>query len=223
MIKKIGLTSLFILFAGILIYGAVNRTTAKTETAYRTDEQNQAVNGHNSNSDDLKTLDSEGSFGQQDRQGSNQGQGNQGQGNQGQGNQEQGVGNSQLDTDNSEYNGQGQGRNQQREVSEIQEQKSITGVVVHAPSEGVDMILETAEGEALIGTGSGYLADQGFVVLIGDSVSVTGFWENEEFKAVEITQLADGKSIILRDERGRPMWSRAGRNAMNMQISQNGG
>ncbi len=233
MVKKIGLTTLFILFAGILIYGAVNRTTAQSITSQRTDGQNQAVNGHYSSGDGFSSLSSLESFSQQDGQGSNQGQGNQGQGNQGQGNQGQGnqgqsnqgqdIGSDQLDVNGSGNNGQGQGLNQQREVSEIQERINVTGIVVQAPAAGIDMILETAGGDVLIGTGPGYLAEQGFVVLNGDSVSVTGFWEDEEFKAVEITLLDNGKSIILRDERGRPMWSGAGRNAINMQIGKNSG
>jgi hypothetical protein len=60
------------------------------------------------------------------------------------------------------------------------------------------------------------------VIEAGDEVSVKGFWENEEFKATEITLLTNGQSIILRDEWGRPMWSGAGRNAQNRQYNQNG-
>ena len=214
MVKKIGLITLFILFAGILVYGAVNRTTAKSETENRIAGQNQIADEHNINGDEHEPQSNQESFGQRNGQG-NQGQGNQGQGNQALDNQElgnqgQGAG-----------NGQGPGLNQQREVSEIQERINVTGIVAQTPAAGIDMILETAEGDILVGTGPGYLAEQGFVVLAGDSVSVTGFWEDEEFKAVEITLLADSKSIILRDERGRPMWSGAGRNAKNVQIGQN--
>jgi hypothetical protein len=235
MVKKFVLITLFVLFAGVLIYGAVNRTTAKSETAARNDAQNQVTNERHSNGDELSSLVSQEPFSQQNGQG-NQGQGNQGQGNQGQGSQGQGsqgqgnqgqgnqdAGSGQMSTNASGNNGEGRGLNQQREETEIQELNMISGVVVQAPAYGIDMILETAEGEVLIGTGPGYLAEQGFVVLIGDSVSVSGFWENDEFKAVEITLLADGNSIILRDERGRPMWSGAGRRAINLQISQNNG
>ena len=97
----------------------------------------------------------------------------------------------------------------------------MTGVVVQAPADGVDMILETAEGDVLIGTGPGYLAEQGFVILAGDSLHVSGIWEDDEFKAAEITHLANGTSIVLRDEWGRPMWSGAGRRANERQNSQN--
>ena len=57
--------------------------------------------------------------------------------------------------------------------------------------------------------------------VLGDSISAEGAWEGEEFKAATITLLADGKSITLRDEWGRPMWSGAGRRAIERQNSQN--
>ena len=53
-------------------------------------------------------------------------------------------------------------------------------------------------------------------VQIGDELEVTGYWENDEFKASEITLLASGQTIVLRDELGRPSWSgsqQAGRGA----------
>ncbi len=228
MVKKIGLITLFILFAGILIYGAVNRTTAQSETENRIAGQNHAAEEQYISGDDHKAQSSQDSFGQRNGQG-NQGQGNQELGNQDPGNQELGIqelgiqGQGLGSQGQSVGNGQGQGANQERVAAEIQERIVINGVVVQAPAAGIDMILETTEGDVLIGTGPGYLVEQGFVVLTEDSVSVTGFWENEEFKAVEITLLDNGSSIILRDERGRPMWSGAGRNAKNMQIGQYSG
>ena len=73
------------------------------------------------------------------------------------------------------------------------------------------MILETEAGQILIGTGPGYLQDQGFALAVGDQVQVSGFYENDEFKAMTIIRLSDGEDITLRDEFGRPMWSGAAR------------
>ena len=227
MIKKTGFITLFVLFAGVLVYGAVNRTVAKSETADRTVTQSQAANDRHSNEGELSSQSNRG-HGSQESFDQQIGQENQDHSSQGHGNQvqvspvqvSQGQGNQVQVSPVQVSQGQGQGLNQQRETTDIQEQSMISGVVVQAPAYGVDMILETAEGEALIGTGPGYLDEQGFVILLGDSVGVTGFWEDEEFKAVEITLLDSGKSIILRDEMGRPMWSGAGRKAINLQISQ---
>lgn len=221
MIKKIVLIGLFVLFAGILVYGAMNRTSATSETARRIESQKAAVN-------EPDPLNEQEAFGQGNQgQGLGRGQGNQseggqGQGNQGQGSQGQGQGQGQGNQQGRGNQGQGQGRNRQAEAAEIQERVTITGDVVQAPDLGIDMILETAAGEVLIGTGPGYLAEQGFEIQVGDPVSVDGFWENEEFKATKITLLADDSSIVLRDEWGRPMWAGAGRNAQNRQNDQNG-
>jgi hypothetical protein len=89
----------------------------------------------------------------------------------------------------------------------------IEGAISQAPAAGVDMILETKGGQILIGTGPGWLQEQGFNLAAGDEVQVSGFYENDEFKAVTITRLSDGQAITLRDEFGRPMWSGAGRRA----------
>jgi hypothetical protein len=241
MVKKIGLITLFVLFAGVIIYGAVNRTAAKSETAGRTESQNVAANGRHAAGNENQSLGGKASFGQQNGQGyqgqgnqgqdsegqgnqgqgsqdqgsqgqGSQGQGNQGQGSQGQGNQGQGGG-----------NGSGKGRNQQLDAPAIPELSSVSGVVIQAPAAGFDLILETDGGAVLIGTGPGYLADQGFVILAGDSIRADGTWEGDEFKAATITLTADGRSITLRDEWGRPMWSGAGRNAQNRQSGQNSG
>ncbi|MFN2190898.1 MAG: hypothetical protein ACK2T4_05630, partial [Candidatus Promineifilaceae bacterium] len=102
---------------------------------------------------------------------------------------------------------------QQTESAEAQDMILIEGTVSQAPAAGVDMILETAGGEVLIGTGPGYLQEQGFELAAGDEVQVSGFYEDDEFKAVTITRISDGVDITLRDEFGRPMWSGAGRGA----------
>ncbi len=222
MFKKIVLVSLFVLFAAVLIAGAVNRTADKSDTLSATGSQGQSADRH--------TVVSAGN---QESLGRQAGQGNQGQGtgtgrNQesnnsepaaGQGGQGQGVPASQQGANGSGSRGQGQGwrrqENQQAVAQGTLERITLQGIVLQAPAAGVDLILETAESEVLVGTGPGYLAEQGFALIVGDSISVTGSWENEEFKAMEITHNTNGETIILRDERGRPMWSGAGRNAQN--------
>ncbi|MFN2290619.1 MAG: hypothetical protein ACK2UC_05450 [Anaerolineae bacterium] len=82
------------------------------------------------------------------------------------------------------------------------------GTVVEAPAAGVDMVLQTADGEELlVGTGPGYLETQGFALQTGEQVQVKGFWEDGEFKAGELTRLRDGETVLMRDTYGRPAWS----------------
>jgi hypothetical protein len=86
------------------------------------------------------------------------------------------------------------------------------GTVVQAPAAGVDMVIETSDGqEVLVGTGPGYMEDQGFTLQAGEQVQVQGYWEGDEFKAAQVTRLRDGQSITLRDQAGRPAWAGAGR------------
>ena len=39
---------------------------------------------------------------------------------------------------------------------------------------------------------------------VGEMVQVRGYWEDNEFKAAQVTRLADGETIVLRDDVGRP-------------------
>jgi len=89
------------------------------------------------------------------------------------------------------------------------------GTVVQAPAAGIDLVLETEGGEEIVvGTGPGYLADQGLVLGAGDQVRVQGFWEDGEFKAAQVTRLRDGLTVNMRDSLGRPAWSGSGQRAL---------
>lgn len=97
------------------------------------------------------------------------------------------------------------------------------GVVIQAPGQGVDLIIETDAGEELqIGTGPSYLESQGFALETGEAVQVRGYWEGSEFKAAELVRLQDGQAITLRDELGRPAWAGAGRRAQGNARSEPG-
>jgi hypothetical protein len=82
------------------------------------------------------------------------------------------------------------------------------GTVMQAPAAGVDLVIMTGSGEeVVIGTGPGYLEDQGLLLQAGESVQVRGYWEDGVFKAVQVTRLQDGLTVTLRDEIGRPAWA----------------
>ena len=85
------------------------------------------------------------------------------------------------------------------------------GTIVQAPEAGVDMIIATDDGqEILVGTGPGYLDEMGLTLQAGEQVQVQGYWEEDEFKAGQVTRLRDGTTVALRDIYGRPAWSGAG-------------
>ena len=94
------------------------------------------------------------------------------------------------------------------------ELETLQGTVVVGTAESNDVIIETAAGQqAPVGTGPGWLQSQGFVLRQGDEVSISGYWEDGEFKAVEIVRLHDGARITLRDAEGHPAWAGSGRRA----------
>lgn len=134
-------------------------------------------------------------------------------------NETQGAGRS-VDAD---VNGNGGGRYGQAGAVERQypnhdeaptEWTTYEGTVVQAPEDGVDLIIETTGGEELVvGTGPGYMEDQGLTLEAGEAVQVRGYWEDGEFKAAELTRLRDGETITLRDQIGIPAWGGRGRNA----------
>ena len=92
--------------------------------------------------------------------------------------------------------------------------ETAEGTVVQAPALGTELVIVTDEGEELvIGTGPLDLAAEGFALQTGERVQIQGYWEDGEFKAVQITRLSDGQTVAIRAESGRPVWSGGGRSA----------
>ncbi len=137
------------------------------------------------------------------------GQGQQGQGRRNGGNEAQGQGQDAFGGagafDGSGRNsGAGQGRN---ETVRTIEWKTLTGEVIIVDGE---ITIQTAEGQVLVGMGQSAYRE-GFRLEVGDEITVLGFYEDGEFKAGTVENLATGETIVLRDETGRPMWSGQGR------------
>ena len=91
----------------------------------------------------------------------------------------------------------------------VSDMETIQGVVISSDSE---ILVRTAEGEeVLVGLGQAWYREQaGFTVAVGDEVSVLGFHEDGEFKAVTVEDTTTGATITLRDATGRPAWSGQG-------------
>ena len=106
--------------------------------------------------------------------------------------------------------GQGQGSAASLEHEAVpQDLEIIEGTVVETD----ELVVKTTEGETVqVGLGpSTYREAQGFVLNTGDTVRVSGYWEDDEFKATELENQTAGQSIVLRDAAGRPMWAGQGR------------
>lgn len=196
MLKKVVLGTLFAGLVAVLVIGAINRTNAKRE-----DSSQSAGRGRGQN----QTVQEIGiNQGDRDLQGGGRGNGN------------------------GQANGSGQGNGGGRSTAEnskqypnyqeaIDEWFTYDGIVTQVPAEGIDLVIETDEGELVVGTGPLSLAELGIEVLIGDVLEVRGYWEGDELKAAQITQPATGQTVALRDEWGRPVWSGSGQNSRGAQ------
>jgi hypothetical protein len=190
MLKKVLVGTLLVGFTGVLALGAVNRTVDKTG---RVAEAQGRGNGRGRSSEELV-----------------QGQGN-------------GRDLTIADAEAGSGYGQGSRRNGAAERgysnydSVPEEWVMVEGAVVQVPEPGLELIVETVDGKQLeIGTGPTDLVGAGFALEVGEAVQVTGFWEDDAFKAVQITRLTTGQTFALRDELGRPNWAGNGRNAQQI-------
>jgi|GEM_PF-2805099 len=94
-------------------------------------------------------------------------------------------------------------------VESLANWETIQGVVIATEPE---LLLRTDAGEVHIGMGpSFYWQDEaGFSAEVGDTISVFGYYEDDEFKAGEVHNLTTNAQVMLREMSGRPAWSGRG-------------
>jgi len=75
------------------------------------------------------------------------------------------------------------------------------------------LVVQTADGTqiAVENRSWSYAQEQGFLTQVDDEVTLTGFYEGEEFEVGRIDDTTTGQSLLLRDENGRPLWAGRGR------------
>lgn len=80
--------------------------------------------------------------------------------------------------------------------------------------QGGNMTMDTPEGEIIaFQTGQPrFFAGQNVTFQVGDEIIVVGFYEDEQFMVGDITQVATGLRVMLRDPNGRPLWAGPGGN-----------
>jgi len=216
MIKKIFLGALFLGLAGVLIFGAVNRTIAKSietplakgegggrqlEGSIETDHQG----GHgqfesNAAGGTHETHDHEGdcsgnlseSYGPTNKLGGSLG------------GQRRGGG----------------GRNSDDSIAGHSEAETaswitVEGSVVSADAEA--LVVSTADGETVVIEGRAWRFAQelGFTARVNAPITVVGFYEDGEFKVVQISGNDSEVPLQLREPGGRPMWAGGGQQGGN--------
>lgn len=75
------------------------------------------------------------------------------------------------------------------------------------------LTIESADGETLalsFGKAS-FWQEQAVQFAAGDAVTIQGFWQDGQFQTGQVTKVATGERILLRDPNGRPLWGGPGR------------
>jgi hypothetical protein len=93
----------------------------------------------------------------------------------------------------------------------IAEWQSFEGVVHSVDDAAVTIELADHTAVLVEGRAWSYAQEQTFLTQTGDQVSVTGFYEDGEFKPCTLENITQNRKIILRDESGKPMWAGRGR------------
>jgi hypothetical protein len=192
MFKKIIVSALLVGLIAILAVGAINRTQAKAsnETGFRQEVEGRVAQGGgqgrgaSNGSQSLDYPDAEAQGGDQGWGASNRTQSQDGL--------------------NAETFGEGQAK-----VSELVE---LTGQVTSVDS--ALLLVSAASGETveIANRAWSFAQEQGFTPQVGDSLTLTGFYEaNGRLEVSQIENLTSGETLALRDENGRPMWAGRGR------------
>ena len=199
MLSKILTGGFILIMVGAIVAGAIAVfSPAKEVHAGAQSTAHQEQLGQTVQAESLHEGQGQGPGGQNDGQGLGLGQ-----------SEDQGQG---LEHGRGQGQGQGQGRGRQADTEHEAiplELETVEGVVVETD----ELRVQTADGKIVqVGLGpSSYRDSQGFVLKVGEHVSVSGYWEDDEFKATVLENQTTGESIVLRDPTGRPMWAGQGR------------
>lgn len=183
MITKILVGLTIAVLSGGLVFGAINRTTArfsdggttKTSEGSRDDSRNGLVN-----------LPPKG----------------------------EGAGNDQRTSENrTGEEGYSSGAEDSSRIAESEAGLSgdvwfdVSGVVESVDSDS--LVIRISDGSRLeLSRRPWWFAQaQGFAAAPGDQVTLTGFLEEDEFKAASLDNLTSGFSTTIRDGSGRPLWA----------------
>jgi hypothetical protein len=201
MIKKIILGILFVGLSGFLIFGAVNRTLAKTNDV-RTN-----VNGggryQSEESGLAKVAEDENPYGR--NQSLNRSE------NRSKTDSQYGNGFNRSENDTEFRNGLGRTDSDRNGVPDPQatagEWAEYEGNVISMDSSMI--LVETVEGSEIVIEGRAllFMQDSGFVTSIGNTLSITGFYEDDEYKVATIVDQTTDEAIVVRDDGGRPGWA----------------
>jgi len=192
MIKKIVVGTLLAVMIASLVYGAWYRTQARTadESATDTSERHGQSAALAQGEADLQ-----------------QGSGYRGAGGSA-GGQDPALGNpgttSRGGNRSSDLGIPLKGGSPQAEVTEL---VTFTGTVENISDAGVIVAIAGELPVEIAGRALSYATEQGFVFHQGDTLALTGFYEEQDFEVQALENFTTGQSLALREQNGRPMWA----------------
>ncbi|MEL7644144.1 MAG: hypothetical protein AAGU25_08550 [bacterium] len=202
MIKNILLGITFTALAGGLIFGGVNRTLAQTvdeEPVAQLLRLEKDLNNQERLEENLEIKQGVGIDNGSTGQGLGTGNDNDGGG----------YGNG---TDQEAYEQSGDGVPFGDGVPDavVDEWVTLQGTVTAVDASLLEVT--TSDGKVILVENRAwwFAQEQGLTLAAGDSVSLTGFYDDGVFEAGSITSLATSQTVSLRDADGRPLWSGRG-------------
>lgn len=223
MIKKILLGTLLVGLIAVLVFGAVNRTIAKSSGSngivadrYAAAMGADTIGGGGNGNHGLGVeshLSDEGGFGGYAAQGEQawtRGGGGQGR------YAVEASGNAQADglgSRNGRQAGQATANTGQQPdpQAEVAEWLSLNGVVSSVAEDEVIITLEDGTALLIEGRALSFAWEQGMVLSAGDQVRLAAFTEDGAYEIGGIQNLTTGQVTLLREESGRPLWAGRGR------------
>ncbi|MBP8856667.1 MAG: hypothetical protein KBG60_01515 [Anaerolineaceae bacterium] len=202
MIKKILLGITFTALAGGLIYGGVNRTLAQTvdkEPVAQLLRLEKDLNNQERLEENLEIKQGVGIDNGSTGQGLGTGNDNDGGG----------YGNG-SDKEGYEQSGDGVPFGDGVPDAVVDEWVTLQGTVTAVDANLLEVT--TSDGKVILVENRAwwFAQEQGLTLAAGDSVSLTGFYDDGVFEAGSITSLATSQTVSLRDADGRPLWSGRG-------------
>lgn len=186
MLKKIILWTLFAGFTGLLVFGAINRTTAKIENDDGS-QVNQTVERENKGS--LENGSKGNDYGQHETTPSQPHQ----------------TGENDFSA-KSEIDKTSNHGNEERKTTK-HEWEIIEGAISKITAQEMLVKADTGQQTLVARRPWRFALEQGFTAQMGDQIKLDGFYEEEEYKVALITNLTTGQTVHLRDETGHPLWA----------------
>ena len=100
-------------------------------------------------------------------------------------------------------------------LEENEEWVTLEGSLQTANADEYIVLCQNGEEVILEGRSLETMLSAGFYAEINDPIQLKGFFEDEDFETAQISNLSTGQTVSIRSETGRPLWAGNGRRGSN--------